>query len=852
MIRTSAFAAALLCGVPASAFAQPAPLPAPAPTPAEAAPADAVPDAAAVQPDPAVVPPAEATAEAVEGDGGSVVVTGTRLRGAVLGDIPPEQVLDADDIRAYGAANIGELLTALAPQTGSGRGRQSGPPVVLVNGRRISSFSEIQDIPPEAIERVDILPEEVALRYGFRAEQRVVNFVLRERFRAVTAEVEGGFATGGGRGVAELDLNYLSIAGPTRTVADFEYENQAALLESERGIIQAVGMEGLSAGDFRTLLPESESLTFAGSHSRTVFGNVSGTIDARFAIAGNDSLLGLPPLGGGEGAALTRSSDSWNGHLGIAMNGQIAPWNWTLTGNFDRVETDSLTDRAIPTLGVDVAEQINQSADAELNASGPLLRLPAGPLTASLKAGVELRSFDSESLRSDIFRETSLSRQRIEGQASFDVPITSRREAFLDAIGDLSLNLNLNAEYFSDFGTLTTIGYGLNWQPIEAVSFIASVTEEEGAPGIQQLGNPFIATPNARVFDFVRGESVDITLLSGGNPELLADSRRVVNFGVNVRALEEPVNLSFRVNYTDSQLENQISEFPAATAEIEAAFPGRFVRDGGGRLVSIDTRPINFAEATRRELRSGINFSMPVGPQRPPRGPGGGGGGRRRLGGGGAPGADSAATPPGGPGGPPQGAGQGGRPRAGGGGGGRRFGGGGGGGRGGFGGGGRFGGGGGRLFVNLNHVWRLEDRVTIREGGPVLDFLNGSAAGNFGGRPEHQVDLTGGLFRDGFGGFLAVSYQSGTRVTGGADGDLLFSDRTTFNLRLFADLSQRRSLVRAIPFLRGTRVSVAIDNLFDSRIDVRDATGETPLNYQPDFLDPVGRSIRVSLRKQFF
>jgi hypothetical protein len=33
---------------------------------------------------------------------------------------------------------------------------------------------------------------------------------------------------------------------------------------------------------------------------------------------------------------------------------------------------------------------------------------------------------------------------------------------------------------------------------------------------------------------------------------------------------------------------------------------------------------------------------------------------------------------------------------------------------------------------------------------------------------------------------------------------------------------------------------------------VRDNTGATPLSYQPASLDPLGRSVRISLRKMFF
>jgi hypothetical protein len=33
---------------------------------------------------------------------------------------------------------------------------------------------------------------------------------------------------------------------------------------------------------------------------------------------------------------------------------------------------------------------------------------------------------------------------------------------------------------------------------------------------------------------------------------------------------------------------------------------------------------------------------------------------------------------------------------------------------------------------------------------------------------------------------------------------------------------------------------------------VRDATGATPISYQPDYLDPIGRTIRIGIRKLFF
>jgi len=85
------------------------------------------------------------------GDEEEIVVRGARPRGSVVGDIPPENTLDARDVRATGATSISELLDALAPQIGSARGRGAGSPVLLLDGLRISGFRELRDIPTEAI-----------------------------------------------------------------------------------------------------------------------------------------------------------------------------------------------------------------------------------------------------------------------------------------------------------------------------------------------------------------------------------------------------------------------------------------------------------------------------------------------------------------------------------------------------------------------------------------------------------------------------------------------------------------------------------------------------------------------------
>jgi iron complex outermembrane receptor protein len=142
----------------------------------------------------------------------------------------------------------------------------------------------------------------------------------------------------------------------------------------------------------------------------------------------------------------------------------------------------------------------------------------------------------------------------------------------------------------------------------------------------------------------------------------------------------------------------------------------------------------------------------------------------------------------------------------------------------------------------------------VRRGGPVLDLLNGAAAGNGGGQPRNEVEAQLGIAERGMGVRLSADWLSGTTVTGAPGsptGDLHFSDIGKINLRFFADLGQQKTLIEKAPFLKGARVTLGISNILDAKVKVRDANGATPLSYQPDYIDPQGRVIRLSFRKLF-
>ena len=145
----------------------------------------------------------------------------------------------------------------------------------------------------------------------------------------------------------------------------------------------------------------------------------------------------------------------------------------------------------------------------------------------------------------------------------------------------------------------------------------------------------------------------------------------------------------------------------------------------------------------------------------------------------------------------------------------------------------------------------VKAELSIAPGLPELDYLNGEALNSFGGRPRHQVEVESGYYNNGLGARLTADWRSATRVDGGAGEDLRFSNYATFDLRLFANLGERFDIVSKHPFFLGSSVRFEVKNIFNSRPKVRGGDGDIPSAYQPDRLEPIGRTVGISFRKLF-
>jgi len=769
-----------------------------------------------------------------------IVVVAERLRGQVDTAQSPVATMGEAEIQAMGVGSIGELLGRISPQTGSGRGRSGGGmPVVLLNGQRVANFREMRNIPPEAIKKVEVLPEEVALKFGYSPDTRVVNIILKDKFQAKTVEAGFSVPTLGGFSSWTAEGSLTKIAGPSRLSATVNADDTSPLFESERGVIQqtppAPGSPDPAA--YRTLIADSRNLGVNLAWARGLGkGGLGGQLSLSGAASRADSrrVQGLDPvlLAGGTVDPIEQRNRTDTLQAGAGLSTAFGSWLFSATIDATHGENRTLTDRRGSLTGeVDRAQSTSNRVENLVTLIGRPLRLPGGEVSATIKAGYTWVGFESSDQLS-LTGPASLTRGRLLGGVNLGVPLTSQRENFLGGIGDITLNLSADVSQLSDFGTLTGWTTGLTWAPTGKLNVQASYIVNESAPAISQLGNPVTEIANVPVYDFTRGETALVTLISGGNPFLKRETQRDLKLGVTWQ-LPVLSNSSMVVEYFRNRSSDVTASFPTLTPEIEAAFPGRVERDPGGHLIRIDQRPVTFFRQEGSRLRWGFNLGSGFGKAAPAGGMMGAMFGGR---GGGAGPRPPGGPPPGGP--PPQ-----------------RAGGGGGGGAARFGMGPAMGGGGqpGRWSLGLYHTAQFESRVLIAPGGPALDLLDGDTVSG-GGTPRHSLEFNGGVFYNGVGGFFNGTWKSPTTIqASGLPGtsDLRFGSTTAINLFLFMDFGSRPKLVKQVPFLKGARMSLRIENLLNSRQKVTDGSGTVPLSYQPDYLDPRGRVIAVQFRKAF-
>jgi iron complex outermembrane receptor protein len=145
-----------------------------------------------------------------------IIITGSHIKSSNFEDKSPVQVIDADAIKASGAANLIDVVRDLPVNMGSElvndggsltgtnqfnlRGLGLSSTLTLINGRRAGtstvadgagySFFDVNSLPLNAVSRMDILTDGASATYGSEAVAGVVNIVTRKGFEGIEFTAE--------------------------------------------------------------------------------------------------------------------------------------------------------------------------------------------------------------------------------------------------------------------------------------------------------------------------------------------------------------------------------------------------------------------------------------------------------------------------------------------------------------------------------------------------------------------------------------------------------------------------------------------------------------------------------------
>jgi len=501
----------------------------------------------------------------------------TARRGAALVD--PEVELDGFQIDALGGYDIGETVSRLAEDHALGEA-----PMIIVNGRRVADSGVFLGFPPDALERVEVLPPRAGALYGAPdPSRRVVNIVLQRRFNSRDGQARVRRPTAGGRAEAQGDLRQSSIVDARTRRISLRLSRDTALRAGERDQKRTDG----PVADAVTLRPASEEVAATLGLTGGI-GDWSASLNtnAQMQETHSVSMRDDEPV---ESRRRSRGLTATGG-----LNGDAAGWavQMALSGRMSQTEQSGLRD----------AESDTASVNASLSGSRSLFNLPAGPLTTSLSAQASRSRSTSESAQA----RTRFNARTNDLGGNLAIPLARG-----GAVGDLALSLGASFSE-SDGGRGENLNAAMSWSPAPKMRLNASWATSTQSLAEQQRFDPEYYGEPVVVFDFLTGEAVEVLPILGGNPDL----RQPHSDRIAVMASAGPFTawgIQGGVNWQRMEAVDGIGSLPVPTPEVEAAFPDRFRREVDGRLVSIDQRPINFDSALSETLTTNLGAAVPLG-----------------------------------------------------------------------------------------------------------------------------------------------------------------------------------------------------------------------------------------------
>lgn len=787
-----------------------------------------------------------------------VLIVGQRYGEA---KVAAETEFSEEEIASHGADSIQDLLSRLKPfMSDSGE-----EPVLLINGQPAGFDRSILAYPAEALDRLAVLKPEAAARYGESSGRRVVNLVLKKHFSSLNADVGTNAATAGGQYGGSLALGRASINGPVRWNAQARISYDSALRRSDRnmprrpGVFDGVGYvsapdggevdpalsliagrpvttaaipgdmlsrvpaladfaatagenDTLDPNAFETLMPSRRNMV-AGIGLTRPLGSFSASLGINAGRSSSRATRGLPmasillpagspwspfagdvllirPLAGMR--ALRNDNDSESLGMSLSLGGAIGDWQTDFSINYVRSWSRSLLESGIDT---GRAQQLVNDADPSFN---PYVLWSDQLLTAR--------------------------RNRAQGEGIV-TRLNVRKTVVKLPAGSVSASFSVNAaRNRSD-----------NWQ-----------TDNLGGPAIRSRG-ALDRLDGAFTLSLPISRDGDGEILSLGNigldltasAQTMTNSRLQKRYDGNLTWMPSPnVQLRGAIGHAESapsfnQLDdpivttiNRIFDYSrgemADVVWITGGNPA--LRQGSQRNLALEATVRPFGKPTlslnigyRQDVAEGGVAALPeltpaieaAFPERVTRDADG------RL-------AAVDARPiniahsaeselssgialrfPD-------------RPTA-----------------------------TSTMFsFALRHRWRLKSELLTHPGIPAIDQLSES------GQSRHSLSVQATTGKRGWGGTLGANWSSASRV---ANGDRTLNTRppVMFNLSMFVEPERLTRAVKKGGVLDNLKISLEVQNLLNGYRRVRLEDGSTPPGFSRDEVNPLGRVVRLTVRKRF-
>ena len=257
--------------------------------------------------------PAPAAADAPSAD--VIVVTGSRIARRDLQSTIPIAVISNDKLTSTGATNVSDLLNTL-PEVGQSVSRSSSNfssagngeatvnlrnlgssrTLVLINGRRTvgiagSSAADLNNIPDELVDRVEVVTGGASAVYGSEAIAGVVNFVTKRNFTGVQLHMQDGISDKGDAGRQYVSImaghNFAGGAGNITLLGS--YDNDRGLSSANRffsahdhpnrSSYASQGLFSVADPNTQTAFSRANGLTYTFDPSNNVKGYQGANID---------------------------------------------------------------------------------------------------------------------------------------------------------------------------------------------------------------------------------------------------------------------------------------------------------------------------------------------------------------------------------------------------------------------------------------------------------------------------------------------------------------------------------------------------------------------------------------------